>query len=868
MGALPNHRFDAMDPLPAADNGQTFQGLSAAEAATRLEREGPNELPSAKPPSVFRTALGVLREPMFLLLIGTGVVYVLLGDPKEAVALMVAVFVIIGITFYQERRTERALHALRELSSPRALVVRDGARRRIAGREVVRGDLVVLAEGDRIPADGLVLESRNLTADESLLTGESVPVRKAAAQGEIVMEHPGGDDQPFVFSGTLVAQGKGVARITATGPRTELGKIGQALEGLRQENTHLQRETNRLVRFLAVAGFFLCAFVAVAYGYTRGDWLRGVLAGLTLAISMIPEEFPVVLTIFLALGAWRISRQRVLTRRMPAIETLGAATVLCVDKTGTLTLNQMTVEKLFAAGEYLTLASHGDHELPEKFYETVEFSILASSRDPFDPMEKAFLQLGQRYSVSTNHLHPDRVLAREYPLSSGLPAMSRAWETPGSAEYVVAAKGAPEAIISLCRLPVAEEQKLLTATEEMAGAGLRVLGVARARSSHPLPDDQRAFPFDFVGLVGLADPLRPSVPAAVKDCYAAGIRVIMITGDYPVTAKNIAARIPLQNATEVITGPELRKMSESELERRIRNVNIFARVVPEQKLQLIHALRATGEVVAMTGDGVNDAPALKAADIGVAMGARGTDVAREAAAMVLLDDDFSSIVNAIRLGRRIYDNLKKATAYILALHVPIAGLTLVPVLVGWPLILMPLHVLFLELVTDPACSIAFEAEPEEANVMKRPPRDPREQLFPRHRVMLSLLQGLTVLLSVLAVYAVARYWGHDETDCRTLAFATLVMGNVALIFTNRSWANTIWETQRTPNPALWWISGGALVVLALMLYVPFLRDFFRFSVMHPADVFVAGLAGFLGVLWFEVLKLVRRKFTRPVAQRS
>jgi Ca2+-transporting ATPase len=864
MGALPES-FEPALQKPAAESALLLQGLSEAEAAARFEREGPNELASAKPPSVFRTALQVLREPMFLLLIGTGVVYVLLGDPKEAVALMVAVFVIIGITFYQERKTEHALLALRELSSPRALVIRDGERRRIAGREVVRGDLVVLAEGDRIPADGLVLESRNLTADESLLTGESVPVRKVTAHRDVAMEHPGGDDQPFIFSGTLVAQGRGIARITATGPRTELGKIGKALETLRQEDTHLQRETNRLVRFLAVASLFLCAFVAVAYGYTRGDWLRGVLAGLTLAISMIPEEFPVVLTIFLALGAWRISRQRVLTRRMPAIETLGSATVLCVDKTGTLTLNRMTVEKLFAGGEYLNVPSHRENQLPEKFHQTVEFSILASSRDPFDPMEKAFLQLGDQYSFSTNHLHPERALAREYPLSSGLPAMSRAWETPGSAGYLVAAKGAPEAIISLCRLGALEERKLLAATEEMAASGLRVLGVARAHCAGALPDDQRTFKFSFVGLVGLADPLRPSVPAAVKGCYAAGIRVIMITGDYPVTATNIAAQIPLRNATDVITGPELRKMSDSELERRIRTVNIFARVVPEQKLQLIHALRATGEVVAMTGDGVNDAPALKAADIGVAMGARGTDVAREAAAMVLLDDDFSSIVNAIRLGRRIYDNLKKATSYILALHVPIAGLSLVPVLVGWPLILMPLHVLFLELVTDPACSIAFEAEPEEANVMKRPPRDPRERLFPRDRVMLSLLQGLAVLLCVLAVYAVARQWGHDETDCRTLAFATLVVGNVALIFTNRSWTNTIWETQRTPNPALWWIVGGALAVLALMFYVPFLRVFFRFSVMHPADLLVAGLAGFLGVLWFEVLKRIRRKFTRPVA---
>jgi Ca2+-transporting ATPase len=800
---------------------------------------------------------------MFMLLIGTGVVYVLLGDPGEALALLVAIFVIIGITLYQEHKTERALQALRDLSSPRALVIREGKRHRIPGREVVRGDLVVLSEGDRVPADAVVLENRNLSVNESLLTGESVPVRKAIGEHAVKMARPGGDDLPCVFSGTLVVQGRGVAEVRATGTSTELGKIGKALEGLQTGDTHLQRETSRLVRVFAVVGVLLCVAVALIYGYTRTNWLRGILAGLTLAISMVPEEFPVVLTIFLAMGAWRISRKNVLARRMPAIETLGSATVLCVDKTGTLTLNKMSVQALYAAGQSVQIAN--TREVPEHFHDVVEYSLLASSRDPFDPMEKAFLELAKHAFPENEHRHPDWKLVREYPLSSGLLVMSRAWQSEGSAAFTVAAKGAPEAVLELCRVSPLEKERFLAAIEKMAAAGLRVLGVAKARVTGRLPAEQRELPLEFIGLVGLADPVRPSVPAAVQECYRAGVRVVMITGDYPVTAQNIAAQIGLRESAAVITGAELDGMTDEELRRRLHGVNIFARVVPEQKLRLVNAFKAEGEVVAMTGDGVNDAPALKAADIGIAMGARGTDVAREAAALVLLDDDFSSIVNAIRLGRRIYDNLKKATAYILAVHVPIAGITLVPVLLRWPLVLLPLHVLFLELIIDPTCSVAFEAEPEEVDVMARPPRDPNERLFTRKRTLMSLLQGLTVLAAVLVVYSYALRTGHDELDSRALAFSTLICGNLCLIYTNRSWSRTIWQMMRSSNPALLWVTVGALAALALVLYVPPLRVLFKFSLLHPGDVLAAASAGFLGVLWFELLKLFGARLRRDPA---
>jgi P-type Ca2+ transporter type 2C len=844
---------------PSASSEQSATqpaGLSDQEAQQRLRAQGFNELPSARPRTMLHTALEVLREPMFLLLIGAGAVYVLLGDPLEALALLVALSIIIVITIYQERKTENALQALRDLSSPRALVIRDGVRKRIPGREVVEGDLVVLSEGDRVPADAVVLENRNLEVDESLLTGESVPVRKRAASGRIAMGRAGGDDLPFVFSGSLVVRGRGLAEVKATGVRSELGKIGKSLQSLGPESTRLQQETARLVRVFAVLGIGLCVAVAFIYGYTRANWLQGALAGLTLAISMVPEEFPVVLTIFLAMGAWRISRKRVLTRRMPAIETLGSATVLCVDKTGTLTQNRMTVQRLFAGGDFLDVGED-KHDIPDKFHPVIEYSMLASSRDPFDPMEKAFRELGNNTLPATEHLHRQWKLIREYPLSQDLLAMSRVWEVPGEGYHVVAAKGAPEAISELCSLSPENRNAVKAATGQMAAQGLRVLAVAGGKisSATDLPEDQRKLRLELIGLIGLADPVRPSVPAAVEECYRAGVRVIMITGDYPVTAQNIAAQIGLRERSEVITGAQLESMDDAELRERLGTVSIFARVAPEQKLRLVKALKARGEIVAMTGDGVNDAPALKAADIGIAMGARGTDVAREAASLVLMDDDFSSIVNAIRLGRRIYDNLKKATAYILAIHVPIAGITLIPVLLKWPLVLMPLHVLFLELIIDPTCSIAFEAEPEEYNVMNRPPRRPEEKLFSRRRVGVSLLQGLTVLVTVLLVYGIAWSRGHDEMDSRALAFSTLIVGNLCLIFTNRSWSRTIWQMLRSPNRALWWVTASALAILAAILYVPLFRNLFRFSFLHPADVLIAGLAGFLGVLWFELFKL-------------
>lgn len=841
-----------------------IRGLSVAQAAALLAKNGYNELPSAKKRSLLAIIFEVVREPMFLLLLASGSIYFLFGDIEEGAMLLGFVFVVIGITLCQERKSERALEALRDLSSPRALVIRDGQQMRIPGREVVQGDFVVIFEGDRIPADAVIRSSLNLSVDESLLTGESVPVRKVACDSTKTMNRPGGEDSPFAFSGTLVVQGWGVGEVLATGAHTEIGKIGRALQTIEPEKTLLQKETGLLVKRLAIAGLSLCGIVTIVYGLTRGDWLNGILAGITLAMATLPEEFPVVLTVFLALGAWRIAQKRVLTRRVPAVETLGSASVLCVDKTGTLTMNQMSVQKIFTLGKFYDIPPKGQQQgspsLPEEIHAIVEYSILASQEKPFDPMEKAFRELGEAALANTEHLHNDWHLIQEYPLSKELLAMSRAWQSPDAKDYVIASKGAPEAIADICHMTEREIGELKEQITLLAKEGLRVLGVARSLfKREDLPKEQHDFKFEFLGLIGLADPVRPGVAAAIKECYQAGVRVVMITGDYPVTAQNIAAQIGLKNIEGLITGQELEKMDPAELQRRIKTTSIFARVVPEQKMLIVNALKAAGEVVAMTGDGVNDAAALKSAHIGIAMGGRGTDVAREASAIVLLDDDFSSIVQAVRMGRRIFDNLKKAMAYILAVHVPIAGMSLIPVFFGWPLVLLPMHIVFLELIIDPACSVVFEAEREEKNIMNRPPRDLAVPLFNQRTVILSLLQGLSVLAIVCGVFVTAMHRGLGELDARALCFITLVVSNLGLILTNRSWSSGIIDILKAPNAAFWWVLGGVTLSLWAVIYLPLLRNLFRFSALHVIDLAICLAAGIVSVLWFEVFKFFARR---------
>lgn len=838
---------------------EKFKGLSEDKVKEKLKNEGYNELPSSKPRNVWALAWGVVKEPMFLLLVACGTLYLILGDIQEGLMLMGFVFVVMGIEFYQEKKTEKALDALKDLASPRALVIRDGIEKRIAGREVVTDDLVILQEGDRVPADATILYSVNLLADESLLTGESVAVRKSEWNGVDTNNQPGGDDLPFVYSGSMIVQGNGIVKVTATASNTEIGKIGKALESVEEEPTKLKSEMGKLIRNLSVIGIALCVVVIVLFSLTRGDFLKGILAGITLAMAMLPEEFPVVLTVFMALGAWRMSRKNVLTRKPSAIETLGSATVLCTDKTGTLTQNKMTVTKLFNGNNFHSVSKQSP--FPEEFHEIIEYGILSSQTNPFDPMEKAIINMGDSYLKNTDHIHIDWEMVKEYPLSKDLLAMSRVFTDKEKKERTIAAKGAPEAIFDLCHLPESRKNKMADAVAELASQGLRILGVAKAKiGSENLPPIQHDFDFEFIGLIALSDPIRETVPDAVKECYQAGIRVIMITGDYPVTAMNIAREIGLENYNTTISGSELQEMTEDELCQRIKEVNVFARVVPEQKLKIVNALKKNGEIVAMTGDGVNDAPALKAANIGIAMGDKGTDVAREASSLVLMDDNFASIVGAVKMGRRIFDNLQKALGYIFAIHVPIAGLSLLPVFFAkLPLLLWPVHIVFLELIIDPACSIIFEAEKEEKTVMNRPPRDLNEPFFGPKKIWLSCSQGIGILAIVFSVYYLGLKMGYVEGEVRALSFTTLIAANIAVILSNRSWTRNIFQILKTSNKTVKYVVGGATFFLILVLNVPFLRDLFQFEKISTLETLWCIAAGFGSIVWFELYKILQPK---------
>jgi len=841
-----------------------IHGLSEADAQRRLQAEGTNELPRSARRTSLRIILEVLREPMLALLLASGVVYLALGDLTEALILLAFATLSVVITVVQESRTERVLEALRDLTSPRALVIRDGQRQRIAGREVVRGDFVVLAEGDRVPADAMLVQSHDLQTDESLLTGESVPVRKIArgAGARLDDRRPGGDDLPTVFSGSLVVRGTGIAEVIATGVRSEIGRIGQTLHRLEIEPPRLRAEIRRLVQKFALVGGAVSALAVLLYATLRGGWLEAVLAGIALGMSMLPEEFPVVLTVFMAMGAWRISRARVLTRRAAAIETLGAATVLCTDKTGTLTQNRMSITELrLSDGKAFRPDDAPGTDLPEEFHALLEYGLLGSAADPFDPMEKAFHQLGEEQLAHTEHLHGGKwKLVRAYGLRPGLLAMSHVWQAEeNGGENIIAAKGSPEAIADLCHLGAADLAALMGAADAMATNGMRVLGVARAVFEGPAwPDTQHDFTFSLVGLVGLADPLRPGVPDAVRECRTAGIAVKMITGDYPATAKAIARQAGL-DVENIVSGEELALLSADALAQRVRAATVFARIMPEQKLRIVEALKATGEIVAMTGDGVNDAPSLKAAHIGIAMGGRGTDVAREAASLVLLDDDFGSIVTSVRLGRRIYDNIRKAMGFIFAVHVPIAGLALLPLLLGLPILLGPVHIAFLEMVIDPVCSLVFEAEVEEDDIMRRPPRDPAETLFSGALIGWSLLQGVLAFLLVAAVFIMALWRGMPESEVRALAFFSLVLAIVGLIFANRSFSASLVTALRRPNWALAWVLLAVTATLSLTLLWPFARGLFRFGPLHWDDLTVTLGAGVVLLVLLELLKPLWRR---------
>ncbi len=833
------------------------EGLSTTAAAQRLQQDGYNELPEADKRGLLRILLEVVREPMFALLIGGGVVYFLLGDRIEALLLLTFACLSVLITIIQESRSEKVLEALRNLASPRAMVIRDGKRVVISGREVVRGDLLVLAEGDRVAADATLETSHDLLLDESLLTGESVPVKKSHAAAAIGSDlQASSENLSKVSAGTLVVRGSGLACVHATGAKSEIGRIGRALHSIETQQPHLQVQINRLVRDFAIIGGIAGVVAVVLFGLLRGSWLEAMLSGIALGMSMMPEEFPLVLAVFMAMGAWRISRARVLTRRASAIETLGATTVLCTDKTGTLTENRMTVVALVNADTHWAAASTS--EISDQPHAILQAALLACPQRASDPMDVAVHTLAKTQNASTFAALTSHILIKAYGLRPDLFAVANVVaDADGSGTHAYA-KGAVEAIAELCQLSAAELAEIRIQVDALARDGMRVLGVAQtplmsAASSLALPDSPRGLPFEYKGLIGFADPLRANVPAAVAECRSAGIRVVMITGDYPVTARAIAQQAGI-DASEVLEGSTITTLSDVELSARVKSGSIFARIRPEQKLRIVECLKAAGEIVAMTGDGVNDAPAIKAAHIGIAMGGRGTDVAREASSIVLLDDDFGSIVKTIRLGRRIYDNLRKATEYIVAVHIPIAGMALLPLVLNLPLMLTPIHIAFLEMVIDPACSVVLEAEQEENDVMKRPPRDPNSRLLLPQRLLWALLQGFIVLAILATVLLVATQQQMPEADVRALVFTCLVLVNMGLILVNRSFSASLLRAFGRPNRSLWILLSGVSTVLATALFWHPAQVLFHFGPLHWHDLALGLGVGVVSLVLLEAIK--------------
>ena len=824
-------------------------GLNTNEVNERIALYGYNELPSEKPKNVFGIAKEVIKEPMFILLIACGILYIVLGDLNQGLFLLSTIIIIIFITFYQYQKTEKALNSLKNLSSPRALVIRNGQEIRIPGREVVPDDVVILNEGDRVPADGILIKAVNLTIDESILTGESVPVYKS-------FEHDTANNiNTFVYSGTLVVQGKGYVKIRSIGLHTAFGKIGSSIINIEPQETQLQKEMKAFIIKLFLIGAMISVLVVGVFYFVRGNFIQSLLYGLAAAMAILPEEFPVVLTIFLALGAWRLSQKNVLTRKSSAIETLGAATVLCSDKTGTITQNKMDVGLVYNGHE--TILKNAFVDKKPSVSEILNLAYLASQENSIDPMEKAFKIA--HFFINKNS-DATLELLKEYPISNTLLAMTRVLKCTQNKKMTVATKGAPEAIFALCKLNKETTEKYLHVVEAFAEEGYRVIAVANAiQTISILPASQNDFDFAFQGLIGLKDPIRSEVPQAIKECNDAGVKVIMITGDFPTTAKSVAKQAGMQ-VDRLMTGNDLNLLNDEELKKIISTVNIFARILPEQKLRIVRALQANNEIVAMTGDGVNDAPALKAANIGIAMGSKGTDVAREASSLVLLDDNFASIVFAIRLGRKIYDNLQKAMSYILAIHIPIIGLTLLPAFFSsLPILLMPLHIVILELTIDPICSVAFENEQEEENIMRRKPRNSQKKFFGGNKILESVLQGILLLAMTTIIYFYSIYEGHTNEEVRAIAFSSLVIGNIFLILTNLSKTRNFIKVITEKNWTVWLILSITIIILLVVITIPFFQHILNFQ-FPGYKHFLPSIFGASSILLiFEIIKYFKNR---------
>jgi Ca2+-transporting ATPase len=820
----------------------SFPGLSSQEAAARLRQYGPNATPKVEAPSTLALILRTLREPMFLLLASAAILYLIVGDLGEGLFMVCGAGASITLVVIQEMRSESALQALRELAEPIARVRRDGQEIRIPARDLAPGDIILVGEGERLAADGVLRAGDALMIDESALTGESAPVTKsidAKSDTFEVIPPPGGENTPFAYCGTLIVRGDAVVEVLRTGARTAIGNVGTALAAISTEPSPLQKTTAKLVAKLGASAIVFCVGVIVAYGLVHGDWIEGGFAGITLAIGLLPEEFPMVLTIFLAIGAWRLAQRNVLVRHSAATETLGSVSVLCVDKTGTLTENRMLVAAL----------SLGDSAVPisgapaPAHKDLIGVALQASSVNPVDPMDRAIHTLAGQLGASG-----DGEPVKTYPIRPERLAFIQLWKTKSG--FRLAAKGAPEAIFHLAKADSNSRSRFTAAIDEMAERGLRVLAVAQAETAGAI--DLNGAAFSLCGLLAFEDPIRPEAASSVEAARRAGVTVAMITGDYPATALAIARQAGIDASGGCVTGDEIAAADVSELKDKVRDVRVFARIAPQDKLAIVEAFKSNGQIVAMTGDGVNDAPALAAAHVGVAMGLRGTDVAREAADIILLDDRFASIVAGIRLGRRIFANLRKALTFVTAIHVPIAGLALLPILMGLPPLLFPAHVILMELIIDPICSLAFEAEPAEPDAMTAPPRDPKESLFGLRQMTLGLTQGAINLLVVLSVYVIAWGIGVSEPATRGLAFATLIVSTLALAL-SESLSKSVSIFARE-HFAYWIIAVAAIIMVAASLYVPQVSALLRIETPSSSLLIPALALALIAGGWFGVMR--------------
>ena len=839
----------------------TISGITSLEAHRRQEKFGKNELIPKKKENFFIKVLHIICEPMFILLIAAAVIYFILGEPRDGAIMLVFVIGVISIDVIQEWKTDKTLKALKDLSAPHIKVIRDGKEKLIASSDLVPGDIMIISEGVKIPADGEILKASDLCVDESSLTGEAEGVWKISVEEA----EPSNDywRLDYCYAGTLVTQGSAYVLVDKIGAETEYGKIGKDVSAAPESPTPLQKQTSSLVKLCAVIAVVLFIAVAVITWFNIPDHkfkdrlIESILSGITLAMAMIPEEFPVVLTVFLSMGAFRLARQQSLVRRLPSVETLGAVSVLCVDKTGTITMNQMTVREIWAA----------DND-NIKLCETMG---LGCEVNAYDAMEKAMLAYCEQLGISKEHLFSGDLLS-EYAFTNELKMMGHVWKHEG--EIIIAAKGSPERILGICSLDDIQRKEAAAKVTEMSKKGLRVIavGIMKPDSVDKIPEKLTSCTLTLCGLIGLADPPRESVKDDIKNCTKAGVRVVMITGDNGITASSIAKQVGMPNSDKIITGDQINRMTDDELREHVKDANIFSRVVPEHKMRIVKAFKENGEIVAMTGDGVNDAPALKYANIGIAMGKRGSEVSREAADLILMDDNFSTIVRTIRDGRRIYDNIRKAIGYIFTIHIPIAFASLLaPILNINPasLLLLPLHVVLLELIIDPTCSIVLERQPAEDDIMDRKPRNPNEKILTPAILFKSILQGIAVFSASFGTYYAVLAQNMDNAPlARTMGLVIIILANLFLVQVNSSDSEYVTHSVKhlAKDKVMWTATIGTIAGIILILYTP-LHVLLKLAPLTFGQFAAALIIAAASVLWYEIVKLVKKLNTnkKPIS---